>query len=69
MLTILRIYGFRPLPPPPVGHPRDAHQRIKLPPACNLYSCMLDVRVDTKVVRYAYIPWNQLDLGQVGGRV
>ena len=30
---MVRKYGFRPLPPPPVGHPRDAHPRIKLPPA------------------------------------
>ena len=31
--TDLRIYGFTPLPPPLLGHPVDAEQRIKLPPA------------------------------------
>ena len=32
VVTILRIYGFTPLPPPPLGWVRDADPRIKLPP-------------------------------------
>ena len=31
-VTDLRIYGFTPLPPPPVATTRDAHRRIKTLP-------------------------------------
>ena len=37
VVTILRIYGFTPLPPPPLGWVRDADPRIKLPPAGHGY--------------------------------
>ena len=36
VVTILRIYGFTPLPPPPLGWVRDADPRIKLPPVKGL---------------------------------
>ena len=36
LVTDLRIYRFTPLPPPLLGHPGDAHHRIKLPPVNNL---------------------------------
>jgi hypothetical protein len=38
-VTDLRIYGFTPLPPPPVATTRDAHLRIKTLPARGSRRC------------------------------
>ena len=47
---MVRKYGFRPLPPPPVGHPRDAHPRIKLPPGHEILSIITTRAPDSRGV-------------------